>query len=205
MQGAGGLAWGGITCVLPYQLYLRTGDLSIVLDTYNTTQGYLNYWLNQSTPGVILTTGGLGDWQSPHGGGSTDEVTQFVNSYFVYVLKIGAKLASLAGDDTQAEIWSQAAVNRGNLVHKTYYNTTTQKYGQGKVSHQGDQLAPLMAGLVPDELRSGVVEKLLEQILVESGGHVDTGLFNTFFLADLLASEHDDVLYTAAAAPTAPS
>ena len=217
------LAWGGITCVLPYQLYHRTGDLQMVKDTYSTARAYLNYWIIQLQPGKVLTTGGLGDWQSPHQLiTDPDEVVLFVNSYFVYVLKIGAKLAEIAGASEDAVRWNKVAVDLGALVHETYFDSNSSRYQHDGGCVQGDQLAPLMAGLVPSDLVDGVMESLLDLIQVDKQNHLDTGLFNTFFLAEVLSTagpapalplsgglssvnRFDDVIYQIVTAPTYPS
>jgi len=56
---------------------------------------------------------------------------------------------------------------------------------------------PLMTNTVPDDLRSDVQQRLEDLILVKNDGHLDTGMFGTYFLIQYLqAIDRNDLLYT---------
>lgn len=205
--------WGGITVVLPYELFVVTGDLRMLKSAYSTARTYLNFMWHYSGNGTqLLTPDGfdfLGDWQSPHGCGSSADSSLYNNAYFVYVLKLGAKVARIVGAPAEdVARFAAAAAAIGTITHSSFYDSSKKRYAAGGNSYQGHQVLPLVAGLVPETLVSTVLASLVDQIVVEKQNHVDTGLHTTYFMAKLLSTPavaRDDLLLAMATNPTAPS
>ena len=180
---------------------------------YPTARTYLNFMWRYSGNGTqLLTPDGfdfLGDWQSPHGCGSGADASLYNNAYFVYVLKLGAKMARIVGAPAEdAARFSAAAVTIGNITHRSFYNSSRKRYAAGGSSYQGHQVLPLVAGLVPADLVPTVFASLVDQIVVEKANHIDTGLHTTYFMAKLLSNPavaRDDLMVAMATNPTAPS
>ena len=70
-DGAGGPMWGGISVVLPHELYTVTGDIRMLRAAYPTAAAFVNFmWRFSGNGTTLLKPNGfdfLGDWQTPHG------------------------------------------------------------------------------------------------------------------------------------------
>ena len=94
-DGAGSPMWGGITVLLPYELYRRFGDARMLAAAYPTISGYLDFmshFSTNTTDGLVHPQGfdWLGDWQAPHGCGDGNDPDLYNNAYIVFALKRGA-------------------------------------------------------------------------------------------------------------------
>ena len=212
-DGAGGPAWGALCLLLPYRLYLSTGDVTMLKTAYPTMRGYLFFLLRHSANGTHVLKPGtdahssfdfLGDWQSPHGNGGGVESLLFNNAHFVYVLRMAVDIAAAIGHTADGATYAAAADAVGAATHTMFFNATSARYLSGRQTHQ---LAPLISGLVPRNLRPHVVAALVDEIVVNQKGHLDTGTFGTYFLWAVLSSpavQRDDLLLQMITEPTYP-
>ena len=225
-SGAGGPMWGGITVLLPYELYRRNGDKRMLESAYPAAQGFLNFMLHFMEGGLIVPAGfdWLGDWQSPHGCDDGNDPDLYNNAYIVYALKRGAELVaaidnSAVAPAADAAKYTAAAASLGAAVHAAFYNTTLQRYASSNGNaRQGHQVMPLVAGLVPTQLVPVVMAALADELTnptLLAKAHIDTGLTTTYFMGKLLSggmqriagaeSDRADLLYAATLNPTWPS
>lgn len=212
-DGAGGPAWGALCLLLPYRLYLSTGDLAMLKTAYPTLRGYLFFLPRHSANGTSLLKPGttadssfdfLGDWQSPHGNGGGIESLLFNNAHLVYVLRMAVDIATAVGQAADGATYAAAADAVGAATHTMFFNATSSRYLSGRQTHQ---LTPLISGLVPRSLRPQVVAALVDEIVVTQKGHLDTGTFGTYFLWAVLSSpavQRDDLLLRMITEPTYP-
>lgn len=217
-SGSGGPAWGAISTKLPYELHRHTGDVRALRAAYPTARRFLQFVASNidNSTGLVRKFGAfLGDWQTPHGCESAPRNVLFNNAFFVHQLGLAGEVAAAVGapaNDTAA--YASWAATVGAAVHDTYYDSSAASYAVDGGSVQGDNVVCLMAGLVPDAAVDGVLASLEHQITVEKQGHLDTGTFNTWLMAKLLAApagtapaarkRRDALLLQMAVNPTAP-
>jgi alpha-L-rhamnosidase len=78
-------------------------------------------------------------------------------------------------------------------VHQRFYNAGDQSYTTGDSVQQA---FPLLTGIVPPELRKGVMERLEQTIRVRNGGHLDTGMHGTYFVMRyLMEADRNDLVF----------
>ena len=88
------------------------------------------------------------------------------------------------------------------LIHRAFYNPSKQTY---VLEEQSYQCLPLFAGVVPPAERDAVLRKLEDGILLQRGGHLDTGMLGTYFLIQYLPTvQRDDLLFTIVNQKTCP-
>ena len=84
-----------------------------------------------------------------------------------------------------------AAVSKA--VHQRFYNAGDFSYTNGDSVQEA---FPLLTGIVPQELRKGVMEKLEHTIRAQNNGHLDTGMHGTYFLIKyLMEADRNDLVF----------
>lgn len=186
----GGVAWGAAISIMPWEFYLHHGDIDLLEDAYDGMKGYIRYmktWVDddgimfsQATgkDGKVLKWLNLGEWCAP----SEDHASQpMVHTfYFWYSAQITAKTARALGKIDEAEKYKQLADATKKAFQKRFYNKVSNTYGNG-----GGNVLALTMG-VPESQKSKVVAALKANILANKK-HLDTGIFGTRFLFEVLA------------------
>ena len=213
-QGGGGPMWSGICITLPWQIYLQYGDSRILEESYPVMQNWLTFIHGHEADGILqpyISYGismpqwnFLGDWIPPTRGenlsrqqnGRPDEESTllFNNCYYVYVLDITAKIAELLGKPEEAAVYAQRADALRATLHQRFFNAETATYANGEQPYLA---FPLLAGVVPQETRSDVLQSLAHDILVTRDGHLNTGMHGTYFMMkQLMEDGRDDLLFS---------
>ena len=208
-QGGGGPMWGGMVVTLPWQMYLQYGDKGVLDANYVMIRQWLDYLASETTGDLLLrhkshamsmqTWNFLGDWLTPKGsfrGDSPDpRPAQLINSvHYVYQLQTASKIANTLGKKSDSAAYSARADAVSKAIHQNFYNPADHSYGNGDSVQEA---FPLLVGVVPPELRSGVTEKLDNVIRVQNGGHLDTGMHGTYFLIKyLMEADRNDLIHT---------
>ena len=231
-SGAGSPMWGGITVLLPYELYRRYGDMRMLQASYPAMRDFLNFMVHfaaNTTDGLVHPKGfdWLGDWQAPHGCSDGNDPDLYNNAYIVYALKRAVEVIAAINNNVIAPAsdgakFEAAALRIGAGVHSVFFRTEDGCYGPtspaSAVPRQGHQVLALAAEVTPAGLVPGVMASLIDKLTNVSGaanGHIDTGLTTTYFMGKLLSggmegllgggADRPDLIYRSAMNPTWPS
>ncbi len=207
-QGGGGPMWGGMVVTLPWHMYLQYGDRRLLETNYPMMQKWLGYLASEAPDGILLdhkshamsmqTWNFLGDWLTPkgniRGNGPSPEPALAINTvHYLYQLQLAAKIAGVLGKDAEAAAFTARAATVARAVHQKFYNPAEHAYTNGDSVQQA---FPLLTGLVPEELRKDVMNKLENTIRVRNGGHLDTGMHGTYFVMKyLMEAGRNDLIY----------
>ena len=211
-SGAGSPMWGGITVLLPFELYRRSGDRRMLEDSYPTIKSFLEFMIHfrtNTTDGLVHPTGfdWLGDWQAPHGCSDGNDPDLYNNAYIIYALRRAVEIIQAIGDEEVASYadslkFELAAEQMSQALHKVFYNRSSHCYSPSQgVPRQGHQVMALVAGAVPPLLASTVLDSLFDELSDPEGtatGHIDTGLHTTYFLGKMLSGGMEEIVSTAA-------
>jgi alpha-L-rhamnosidase len=195
----GGPGWGGICVTLPWQLYLRYGDRRILEDSYETIAHWLKFLASKLRNGVLVHYGDrdwgfLADWLEPGRQLRTRWTNAvdlrsdqfFNNCYYLYVLRIAAKIALVLGKHDDAINLQARIQDLRTKLHRQFYDRLNATYANGS---QACLAIALLAGVVPGQLYTRVMSRLEEDIVVKKRGHLSTGVLGTYFLIKLLLQE----------------
>jgi len=207
-RGGGGPMWGGIVVTLPWQMYLQYGDKGVLETNYPMIRKWLSYLDSETTGDLLLNHEShamgmqlwnfLGDWITPKGsfGGASPDPrpAQLINSiHYVYQLETASKIASVLGNESDASTYSARAAVVSKAIHRRFYNAVDRTYLNGDSALEA---FPLLTGIVPTDLRQGVMESLENTIRVRNEGHLDTGMHGTYFLMKYLwETDRSDLVY----------
>lgn len=189
--------WTSTIAIIPWNLYLFTGDPTSLFDTYDNIKTYVNH-IDQLWPNG-LTTWGLGDWV-PVKSKSSVELTSSAYYYKdVCILLEAAKLMENQADVKQYEALKKKIYNAFN---KKFYKADSAIYGSG---FQTELSIALHFGLVPDTLKAKIAMNLANSVKAENN-HLDVGLLGTKSILNALSENgYADVAYALVAQKTFPS
>ncbi len=192
-----GLDWTSTIAIIPWTLYTFYGDDQALRDCYDNIRRYVNYV--ERTSRGLLTTWGRGDWV-PVSVGSNKEFTSSI--YFHEDARILARAAEMFGYEEDARRYGQLARDIRDAINRKYLNRETGVYASGT---QTEQSMPLCWGIVPDECRALVAERLNEKVL-QSDFHLDVGVLGCrSLLTALCQNGYAETAYRVAIQDTYPS
>ena len=195
--GANGLDWTSTIALIPWTLYLYYGDDQALHDCYENIRRYVDY-VDQNYPSH-LTTFGRGDWV-PVSKGSNLELTSSV--YFYTDTRILARAAEMFGHEDDAEHYAHLASDIRDAINSKYLRREEGIYASGT---QTELSVPLYWGVVPDECREAVAQRLNEKV-VEAGYHLDVGVLGCKALLSALSQNgYPETAYRVAVQDTYPS
>lgn len=210
-HGGGGPAWGGIVISLPWYLYQHEGDTRILSRNYELIKGWLGFLATHTKSGLLQRYGGqwdfLGDWLWPNAtaegmNNNKPENLCFNNCYYVYNLRTAAKIASVLGNNNDADEWVQQADATASAIHEMFYNAGDHSYADSSMSNLA---AALLASIPPADQYPLVMKRLEEEILIHKKGHIHAGITGGTLLFKLLRDEGlDSLMYSMTSQTTYP-
>ena len=202
-KAGGGPYWCSFIIAAPYRSYLNYGDTRMIEQGYESMLKWLGYvdaytvdGLLKRWPDTDYRNWYLGDWLAPDGivdykdPVSADLVS---NCAVSRSLKAMEEIASLLGKPDDAEKFKARREELNSLIHNTFFNEKDTTYASGS---QIDLAYPVIAGVVPCELKEAVSDKLVS--LTESlyKNHLATGLVGIPILTEWAVKEEKvDFMY----------
>lgn len=184
--------WSGDRVTLPWHLYRYYGDPELLREGYPSMKAYLEYASDRWPESIV--TEGFGDWCPPNDDGWDNYFgdPELVNtSLYAMQADVAAKAAEALGFGEDIVRFRDLAGKASAAFHDYFYRGEGV-YGSGS---QTSQLLPLAFGLVPEECVDGAVSALVAAI-EKAGRRLDTGIYGTRYLLDVLADRgHVDLAY----------
>jgi alpha-L-rhamnosidase len=211
----GGVAWGAAMNIMPWEFYLHYGDVKMLRNNFEAMKAQMNHMLQQLTLDNTMLQrigqgggmiGGneegnywlnLGDWCPPNDIPNKELVHTF---YLWRCADYTARAAHVLGDEVAEATYRKLAEETKDAFHRKFYQPATKSYGLN-----GSNVFALKMG-VPEDVKADVVETLRREIIEDNNGHLNTGIFGTQFLFEVLADVGlNDVAYTVMDKRTFPS
>jgi len=201
--GGGGPAWSGYCITLPAKVYERYGDVRILQENFPMMQRWLAFLESHAKNDMLVRWGGewdfLGDWLWPGAkgvNGDTRETLFFNNCYWVYNLQTAASIAEVLGKSDAVAQYRQRADQVRKAVHAEFFDPNEKTYVN---SFQGYLATALLAGVPPEDVRTAIIQRLEDEILIKRNGHVHAGITAGYFLTEMLLNlDRQDLLFTMA-------
>jgi alpha-L-rhamnosidase len=151
--------------VITWQLYERTGDVSILQHFYPGLRGWVDCLLNlYKASGLTGLPNYWGDWEATGRNTNGSLVSAFP---FLRDVNTLVSIATVLKDDAVAKQYNATYNNLTAEFHATFYRPDLVGYGDG--SQAGNVLALASPGVVPDDLRAAVVKNLVADIQAHDG------------------------------------
>ncbi|MGN0833176.1 MAG: family 78 glycoside hydrolase catalytic domain [Kiritimatiellia bacterium] len=169
--------------ILPSRLLRYYGDRKYLEWSYDYAKVYVDAML-ETHPDYIFTKG-YGDWCAPNNNtwkGFFNDVEVVNTALFCMIMRQLADSAEELGKPDAAKYRGKCEEAKA-AFHKRFFNPATNTYGDGS---QANEVLPLAFDIVPAEKRDAVAKALVERIRTVDKGHIDTGIFGTRWIGDVL-------------------
>lgn len=202
-------AWDSFWFVIPWESWSRYGDRRALEKTYPTMRKYLDEWIprwtNKDGDQFSQTlTSGLGDWVPPEGVPTINALTS--TAYYAHLTQIAADTARVLGRTQDAARYDELFKNIRSDFNARFLSNDVYREKDSDPFVQTAQILPLAFGLVPDEKRSVIANKLAADIMNKRNGHAYVGVLGARYVLPVLTETgHHDVAYTVATQVTEPS
>jgi len=182
--GRGNPDWNGDAVFLPWRLYVCYGDRRILEEHYENMRAYAED-LHKRTPGHIYTDG-FGDWCPPNDNtwaGFHGSVTEVNTCLYAELTRIVGETAAVLGKTEDAARFRALSADIAKTFFEKRFNPQTAAIGGGE---QSASILPLALGCVPQDKRADVFGRLVATITEKDKGRLNTGIFGTRYLVDVL-------------------
>lgn len=191
--GAGGPGWQDAATIIPWEAYVRTGDIELLADNFKMMERLVGWYRSQARGNRIHTIFAFGDWLQPYAKERQGDTPAPLlgTAYYANSARILADTARVLGRKAEAAKYGAeaAAVRKAFAAH--YFNA------DGKLKNTPEtQTAYLLAiafELIPQDLVDKAVPHLV-RLVDEADGHLRTGFLGTPLICSVLdAQGHGDL------------
>lgn len=180
--GFGGVLWGSVGIVAPWEMYCQYGDSVGLARHYESMKRYMQYFADSIDPETNVTTDGtLGDWLSPVNGKNDNSL--LFESYYIHELEIMSKAATVLGYEKDAKHYEALRKERVAHFHRTWLDDQQRTicsgivpatfgkkldpadYAKGKrMDTQVSYAVPLALGVINDAHRQSFAKNFVETV-----------------------------------------
>lgn len=194
---ANGTDWTSTIAIIPWNIYMFYGDSGLLRNVYPNIKSYVNYVTQISPNG--LTNWGRGDWVPV----KSESPLEYTSSVYYYAdAVILAKAAKLFGYEEDYQQYTALAEKIKKAINEKYFHAEKGIYGTGL---QTELSVALFWGIVPEELKSAVAEKLAERVKADHM-HLDVGVLGAKAILNALSENgQSEIAYQLAVQDTYPS
>ncbi|NJP41042.1 family 78 glycoside hydrolase catalytic domain [Oscillospiraceae bacterium HV4-5-C5C] len=192
MREGGSTAWGDAATVIPWTVYLHSGDAAILRQQYDSMKAWVDYMAHEasSTGDPYLWSSGFhfADWlaldnfrdpESCFGG--TDPYL-IATAYFYYSTRIVAQTAGILGQTADQACYESLARHIQSSFQQEYLTPA----GRLACDTQTAYVVTLFMELAPEEQRPRLAAAL-RQALERSRERLETGFVGTTYLCRVLS------------------
>ena len=197
--------WGGSIFLLADKLYLYTGDAGVLESAFPSLKAYVDFLSSTAEDHIISWS--LGDWldlnPDPNSQASNlTPVAQTSTAGYYWMSRKLADYAQILGYDKRlSEHYRELADSIKDKFNREFLDYETGIYAENS---QTAQALPLALGLVPDEMKEKVRQRLLDAIDMRNG-HISAGFIGGNFTMDYLPGNgYFDVAYKMLTQPESP-
>ena len=187
-SASGAAAWGDAAVIVPWTLYQRYGDSTILAEQFESMCAWVDFISSRSDDNGLWTRGfQFGDWLDPTA--PPDRPAQaktnkeiVATAYYAYSARIVAWTAELLGLEVEAKQYSELAGRIASAFQREYLTPSGRMMCDAETAYS---LALVFDLISTQEQRTHAGERLAE--LVRDGGyHIRTGFVGTPLICDAL-------------------
>lgn len=197
--------WMDAATIVPWDVYVRTGDLEVLADNYEMMERLVGWYRKQSTNNLISKIGGFGDWCQPYSEDLQGETPkEFLGTaFYAHSVQILADSARVLGCSADADKYGAEADTVKKAFAKHYFDEAGKL--QNALETQTGYLLAVTFDLIPVELQEKAALHLV-RLVGDADGHLRTGFLGTPFITKVLdQAGYSDVAFSVLFKETYPS
>jgi alpha-L-rhamnosidase len=207
--------WMDAATFIPWEVYVRTGDLDVLAENYEMMTKLVAWYRSQSADGLLPNIKGYGDWLQPYpnaratqedrnGDRRGDTPTPLLGTaFYARSAQILADTARVLQRQEDVERFAAEAATVKQSFYRHYFDAAGKL--QNAPETQTAYVLALAFDLVPAASRSRVAGHLV-RLVQEAGGHLRTGFLGTPHIVPVLdQAGHRELAYALLFRETYPS
>ena len=188
--------WGDVCTIIPWKVYYRTGDITILEENYEMMKGWVAHH-KATSKNYISSMNSFADWLQPYpenGSNKGDTSHSLIGTaFFAHSTKLTAQTAAVLGKTEEQAKYEALFADVAKAFENEFFDHT------GKVTQvaetQTSYLLALAFGLLPQEKQANAKKHLLETINA-ADNHLRTGFLGTPLLSQVLDETGEiDLMY----------
>ena len=196
----GACGWGDAAVIIPWNMYLYYGDVSILEQQYDSMKAWVDYiksrdeaaggkrlWVNDFHYGDWLSL----DVEDPLNRFGGTEPAYLASAFYSYSAGIVSKAARVLNRNEDAEYYRNLSEEIKSAIRKEYFTET----GRLAVNTQTAHVIALYMDLVPDEWKERIAFDLRMK-LKQTGYHLRTGFLGTPYLCRFFRNTEATISHT---------
>lgn len=197
--------WGDVAVIIPWKIYYRTGDTSILEENYEMMKKWVQHH-QETSENYISSMNSFADWLQPYpenGNNKGDTSHPLIGTaFFAHSAKLTAQTAGVLGRPEEQATYEALYKKVAQAFEKEFFNLGEIK---GVPATQTSYLLALAFDLLSDENRANAQQQLLVKIK-EANNHLRTGFLGTPLLSQVLDEMAEtDLMYQLLLNETYPS
>lgn len=177
--------WGDAATVIPWTVYMMTGDTEILKSNYGMMKRWIDFYLANMRDGIICVKG-FCDWLQPYSsnGNYSDTPYELVaTAYCIRSIDLAASTAASLGYVDDVREYENLRSRLSEAYMSAFFD------GQGKLSVKETQTGYILTlgfGIADDPVQIQGMENNLVRLVGECGNHLRTGFLGTPMIAPVL-------------------
>jgi alpha-L-rhamnosidase len=191
---------------LAWLLYQHYGNRRILEENYENSRQLVDAFATQASK-PDPWAGAFGDWCPPGQSGHYETCFsegEIVNTSIYYrATRLVSQMAAILGKTSDALAYQERAESIRREFNARHFKEANHCFGSGR---QVTSVLPLAFDMVPSDQQPAVANALMERLMGRDHEHLDTGIFGTRYLFDVLIDNgFVDAAYQALTQTTYPS
>lgn len=187
VPNAGPIGWGLAHPLLVTQLVQYTGNERLVAEQYEAAKRWVDLLWEASDDGIIDRC--IGDHESL----DPKPIALVATAQFHQALEMVSSMAVALGKESDRQTLDERARRVRDRFNQQFLKEGSGTYDSGT---QAAQAAALFSGLVPDAEREATIQRMVDAVVTDHGGHIAAGIFGTKYLLRMLSETvHAQVAY----------
>ncbi|MEU0966072.1 family 78 glycoside hydrolase catalytic domain [Streptomyces sp. NPDC005917] len=186
--GSGTAGWGDAGVVVPYTLWQRFGDLSVVDRHFTAMAQWVDYLRATSGSDLIRDQQTFGDWLNVNDNTAQDLIC---TAYFAWSARLVSRMAAATGRSTESTVYGQLA----DQITGAFRARFVSDDGTVRGNTQTGYVLALAFELLPASLVRAAADKLAAKVAA-TDGHLSVGFLGVENLLPVLADHgHVETAY----------
>lgn len=188
IAGSGTAGWGDAGTIIPYTLWQRFGDLTVVDEHFPAMAKWVDYLRDTSGSDLIRNQQTFGDWLNVDDNTAQDLIC---TAYFAWSARLVSRMAAATGRGAQATAYGQLA----DRVAAAFRARFVADDGTVRGNTQTGYVLALAFELLPSSLARPAADKLAAKVAA-TDGHLSVGFLGVENLLPVLADHgHVETAY----------
>ncbi len=177
--------WNDAAAIVPWELYVRTGDVRILAENYDMIERHCDWYRTKTVEGVQKDVWFVGDWLQPFAPNNEGETTKSLigAAYQIHSLKILVDSARILNKTNDVKKYQEEIDRLQSAFQSKYFDA------DGKIQNanetQTSYLLAIAFDLIPADMKPKAAAHLV-RLVHSADDHLRTGFLGTPYIVRIL-------------------